>query len=178
MSSTITNNRDEMIQAGRLIANKLKELYEENPHKTHFIEINGDPCSGKSLVVDTVRSHLFGEEEIPKAKERIIAHYRGKIKNKPTTISMVNATTFTGSEVYTTLARATRQKGGFVFVLNQAKYRLGKIFNFWGAGKEPVAKVYVGYPDGTKQSFGFKYLGIKSLGPETSQRKISWALKQ
>jgi|GEM_PF-3798636 len=176
MNNTITDNRDEMIEAGKVIAEKLKLLHKKHPDKTHYIEISGDPCSGKSLIVDTVRAHLFEETEIPQAKVRIIAHYKGKINDINTTISLVNAMSYTGSEIYTTIAQTTRKKGGFVFVLNQAKYRIGKIFNFWGTGKQPIAKVYVGYPDGTKQSFGFKYLGIKALKPETSQRKISWTI--
>ena len=157
-----------MIALGKEFAKKAREEFDKNPHKTYYIKLDGDPWSGKSLILDTMKAELFGEE-IPAFEDRAIRHYDGKIGDKSARISFINADAGPAGDLYLAAGLATRGKNhpGFVFVSNQKRLpsigQLGKSF----------MEINVKFPDEVQISTRARWLGTDKNKPETPAREIT-----
>lgn len=163
-----TDNRDDMIALGRELAQQAKKAFRQNPNKMHVIKLDGDPCSGKSLILDAMKAELFGEQDIPLPKERLIAHYRGKIDGNDATVSLVNADNGPVGDALIGIARLTRSRPGFMFIQNQKNMpNVGQYLT------DTFMDINVRFPKEERLTFAFKYLGIKAHRPDTPARVVT-----
>ena len=167
-----TSCRDEIIDLVTSFAAAARRLYEADPSRTVFVRIDGDPGSGKSLITDTARAKLFDETEVPLAKTRLIAHYRGKIGNDEATISLVNLMGCPLDIVFGHAGMISRKREpGFVFFQRCSSYSPTVPSSY----HDPDFVFKVSYPDKDRQSWRFRAFQALELDchkPTTPNRVI------
>lgn len=166
-----THSRDELIELAHEFARVARRAFDEHPDQVHYIRINGDVASGKSLFVDVIKADLFGESTVPAPQDRVIRHYSGAIGENQGVVSLVNV--WTDSCGVSLLAGKMQRKGaaGFIFVLNEPRFRLYR-------RQQSLMEINVTFPDTVKQSFSYRVLrrGIEKQQPKTWDRVVTCAM--
>ncbi len=159
-----TASRDDIIDLSATFAQAAQPLFNPENNAPVMIQVEGDYASGKSLIVDAMKSALLGMDAVELARWKHTENTDGKIQGYPATISFVNARLdFINAQLNYTM-RQRKFEDGFIFITNMPPFTLSKLFSS-ASHPSPSMKIDIRFAEGEPRPRQFGPFKWGKTGP-------------